>query len=55
MCGDIKFNLLNKPFGPNVDSNMSDSKSRFMLKRFKVLNGGKMLAKGLAENMELNW
>ena len=37
MCGDIKFNLLNKPFGPNVDSNMSDSKSRFMLKRFKVM------------------
>ena len=36
MCGDIRFNLLNKPFGINVDSNMTDSKSRFMLKRFKV-------------------
>ena len=35
ICSDIKFSLLNKPFASD-DTYMSDSKSRFLLKRFKV-------------------
>lgn len=34
ICGDPKFSLLNKPFSDEVF--MTDSKSRFLLKRFKV-------------------